>query len=277
MARAHERSTTHLWGAGQQTLGDNFDNFDNVENFERRRLTEVLPLSSWATWAGPPGRATTMSDFDSQIPYWDAAASTKTFTHPLHLPWLDGIDRHAAILDYGCGYGRTLHDLEQQGFDNLAGVDTSSAMIGRARLLHPTARFTVLGAPPHLPYPDAAFDAAVLFAVLTCIPGEEAQHRLIGELNRVLKPGGTLYVSDYPLQEDERNRTRYDRCADRYDHYGVFETDDGGVFRHHPRSWFSSLLSGFEALDTRDITVNTMSGHPSKGIQLLVRKEPSSR
>ncbi|WP_406291770.1 class I SAM-dependent methyltransferase [Streptomyces sp. NBC_00624] len=213
-----------------------------------------------------------MSGFDSQIPYWDSAAATKTFTHPLHLPWLGGISKHAAILDYGCGYGRTLKELEQEGFDNLAGVDTSPAMIERARRLHPGMRFTVLDAPPLSPYSDAAFDAAVLFAVLTCIPDEGAQHRLITELNRVLKPGGTLYVSDFLLQDDERNRNRYDQSASRYDNYGVFETDEGAVFRHHPRSWFASLLCEFETLDTRDITVSTMSGHESTGIQILVRK-----
>lgn len=217
-----------------------------------------------------------MSDLDSQIPYWDAAA-TKTFTHPLHLPWLDGIDRHSAVLDYGCGYGRTLRDLAQQGFDDLTGVDTSPGMIERARVLHPAMRFSVLDAPPFSRYPDASFDLAVIFAVLTCIPGEAAQHRLVAELGRVLKPGGTLYVSDYPLQDDERNRSRYDRSAGRYGDYGVFETDDGAVFRHHPRAWFPLLLSGFEALGTRDITVNTMGGHESTGIQFLVRKRPSGR
>lgn len=44
-----------------------------------------------------------MSDLDSQTACWDAAAATKTFMHPLHVPWLDGVDRHAAILDQGCG------------------------------------------------------------------------------------------------------------------------------------------------------------------------------
>ncbi|MGW5169916.1 class I SAM-dependent methyltransferase [Streptomyces nodosus] len=75
-----------------------------------------------------------MSDLDSQVPYWDAAAATKTFTHPLHLPWLDRAGRHAAILDYGCGYGRIMKELEQRGFSDLTGVDAAPAMISRARL-----------------------------------------------------------------------------------------------------------------------------------------------
>lgn len=79
-----------------------------------------------------------MSDIDSQTAYWDAAACTKRFTHPLHAPWLDGISTSATIVDYGCGYGRTMEILEQQGFHNLSGVDTSPGMIAQARRLHPT-------------------------------------------------------------------------------------------------------------------------------------------
>ncbi|MEV7922023.1 methyltransferase domain-containing protein [Streptomyces griseoviridis] len=98
-----------------------------------------------------------MSDLDSQVLYWDAAAAAKTFTHPLYLSWLDGISRHTAILDYGCGYGygygRSMKELEQHGFGNLTGVDASPEMINRARRLHPTTRFTALDAPPALPQP----------------------------------------------------------------------------------------------------------------------------
>ncbi|MEU7058265.1 class I SAM-dependent methyltransferase [Streptomyces sp. NPDC046197] len=216
--------------------------------------------------------ASAMSGLDSQVSYWDAAAATKTFTHPLHLPWLDGIGRQAAILDYGCGYGRIMEELERHGFDNLTGADVSSGMIERARHLHPTMRFAALDAPPLSPYLDAGFDAVLLFAVLTCVPGDEAQHRLIAELNRVLKPGGVLYISDLLLQDDERNRSRYNRYADLYGSYGVFETGDGAVCRHHSREWLSTLLAGFETVDTRIVTVATMNGHESRGIQILARK-----
>ncbi|MFJ4848598.1 MULTISPECIES: class I SAM-dependent methyltransferase [unclassified Streptomyces] len=214
-----------------------------------------------------------MSDLDRQTAYWDAAAATKTFTHPLHLPWLDGTDRQAAILDYGCGYGRTMHALEQHGFTRLFGVDTSPGMISRARGSHPAMRFAVLDAPPLLPaHPEASFDVVLLFAVLTCVPGSDAQRRLVGELNRVLKPGGMLYLSDVLLQDDARNRDRYARFAERYGTYGVFETGDGAVCRHHPGEWFTSLLAGFEVADARHITVATMNGHEAKGIQILARR-----
>lgn len=210
-----------------------------------------------------------------QVPYWDAVAATKTFTHPLHLPWLDGIGRQAAILDYGCGYGRITKELEQLGFADLTGVDTSPAMIERAQHLYPALHFATLDTPPTLPSPHASFDAVLLFAVLTCIPADEAQRRLITELDRLLKPGGILYVSDLLLQDDERNRRRYDRYAAQRDNsgcYGVFETGDGAVCRHHSRAWLTTLLDGFEAVGTRTITVPTMNGHEATGIQLLARK-----
>lgn len=74
------------------------------------------------TFPETPMEASAVSDLDSQTAYWDASATTKRFTHPLHTPWLDNVKRNAAILDYGCGYGRTLDALEQQGFDNEAAI-----------------------------------------------------------------------------------------------------------------------------------------------------------
>ena len=214
-----------------------------------------------------------MPDLDHQTAYWDAVADTKRFAHPLHAPWLDGIDRGAAVLDYGCGYGRTLHHLEQQGFRHLSGADTSPGMIARARHLHPALHFDVLDDPPALPAAaDASVDMAMLFAVLTCVPGDEAQQRLIGELSRVLVPGGLLYVSDLLLQDDERNLDRYARFAEQYGAYGVFETGDGAVCRHHSADRLATLLAGFETVHTRRITVPTMNGHQAQGMQLLVKK-----
>ncbi|MGP4051565.1 class I SAM-dependent methyltransferase [Streptomyces sp. 2A115] len=213
-----------------------------------------------------------MPDLNTQTAYWSAAAGTKQFTHPLHMPWLDDVSRSAEILDYGCGYGRTMNALAHQGFNNLSGVDTSPRMIAQARQLHPETHFAELDTPPTLACADASTDVILLFAVLTCIPGDQAQRQLIAELTRVLKPGGLLYISDLLLQTDQRNRDRYAKFAEHYGTYGVFRTSDGAVCRHHPGDWFTSLLAGFDSVDSRHITVSTMNGHEADGIQILARK-----
>ncbi|MFJ8157921.1 class I SAM-dependent methyltransferase [Streptomyces sp. NPDC094468] len=131
------------------------------------------------------------------------------FTHPVHHGWLAKVSAHARILDYGCGYGRVMAELSDHGYSDVSGVDPSAALIGRGRTLRPRLRLSVLESPPHLACAPAAFDAVLLFAVLTCIPDNEAQQALVTELDCVLAPGGLLYVSDLLLQHDERNRDRY--------------------------------------------------------------------
>lgn len=213
-----------------------------------------------------------MTDLDNQTSYWDAVAATKRFTHPLHTAWLEPFDRDGAVLDYGCGYGRTLAELAQLGFTSLTGVDSSAGMIEQAREQQPTMRFAVLDAPPTVPFPDASFDLVVLFAVLTCIPSDEAQQRLIAEVRRVLKPGGALYVSDLLLGEDAHSVERYERFTATHGTYGVFETSDGAVVRHHPADHFTALLNDFDVLAGRRIRVATMNGNEASGIQLLARR-----
>jgi len=218
-----------------------------------------------------------MTDLDNQTSYWDAVAATKRFTHPLHTAWTDTLARDIAVLDYGCGYGRTMADLAAQGFTDLTGVDSSAGMIDQAREQQPAMRFAVLDAPPALPFPDAGFDLVVLFAVLTCIPGDAAQRRLIGELERVLKPGGLLYVSDLVLGDDTRSVERYERFAPTHGTYGIFETSDGAVCRHHHPDHFAELLTGLTIEDSRRISVATLSMNEAAGIQVLGRKAGARR
>ncbi|WP_202979346.1 hypothetical protein, partial [Arthrobacter sp. TS-15] len=64
------------------------------------------------------------------------------------------------------------------------------------------------------------------------------------------------------------------QSAERYGTYGVFKTADGAVCRHHPSGWFTTLLAELDPIATRHITVPTMNGQESEGIQLLTRKSP---
>jgi SAM-dependent methyltransferase len=204
--------------------------------------------------------------------FWDDAATSRVFTHPLDAArFARRVPRDAAILDYGCGQGRICGQLSALGFANVHGVDTSAAMIRVAVARHPAQRFTVVDGRT-LPHGDASIDAALLFAVLTCVPSDDAQRRLVAELSRVLRPGGLLLVSDYPLQTDARNLARYAAHAAAFG-YGAFPLPGGDVVRHHRESWFSELLAGFTIDETVHLDGRTMNGNPARLLQIWARRD----
>lgn len=213
-----------------------------------------------------------MRDASSQASYWDRVAHEKRFSHPLCAEWLT---RHlkssqALILDYGCGYGRTLEDLTAAGYRNTVGVDFSEGMLARCRTLLPRQSLTRNDGHT-LPFKDGSFDAVLLFAVLTCIPTGVDQRALVDEVKRVLHSDGLLYISDLLLNEDARNRERYERFAKAYGTYGIFELPEGVIVRHHSREWIEDLTESFKQLEYEPFSVVTMNGNPSSAFQYLGR------
>jgi SAM-dependent methyltransferase len=214
-----------------------------------------------------------MSRRGDQLAYWDTVGASKTFTHPVQLDWLADVERDVRVLDYGCGYGRVLAELADRGFSRLSGVDVSPALIARARRLRPDLHVEHLASPPALPAGFGRFGVVLLIAVLTCVVEDDAQHELVAEVTRALAPGGLLYVSDLPLQDDEGHRDRYASHARLVDApYGVFATGDGAVCRHHDRAHLHSLLAHLQVVEQREVDVVTMNGHRARAVQLLLRK-----
>jgi hypothetical protein len=122
-------------------------------------------------------------------------------------------------------------------------------------------------------YPSAidAGNAALLLAVLTCIPTDESQRGVLVEIRRILRPGGLLYISDLWLQTDRSNRARYERDAGRFGRYGVFALDEGVVVRHHDRAWIDALTAEFSTLELRPVNLVTMNGNVANGFQWIGR------
>jgi SAM-dependent methyltransferase len=214
-----------------------------------------------------------MQSASSQIGYWDRVAHEKRFSHPLQVDWLTQYlnSSKATILDYGCGYGRTLTELSTAGFTNVVGVDFSEAMLARARVA--ASRAGLVRNDGHsFPFKNECFDAVLLFAVLTCIPDDDEQRVLFAEVKRVLRPGGLIYLSDLLLNDDARNRERYQRFAEAYKCYGVFELPEGVAVRHHQKEWIEELTVSFRPLEFEPFTVTTMNGNLSAAFQYLGRK-----
>jgi SAM-dependent methyltransferase len=213
----------------------------------------------------------------SAAAYWDRVAPTAVFTLPLDASRLRRfVDPDARVLDYGCGYGRQLAELAQLGYRDLAGVDPSAAMVERARRLLPGTPIEVCEA-ARAPHPDAVFDAVVLSAVLTCVARDDDQRALMAEIQRLLRPGGILLLSDFLLHPDARNLDRYADSEQRFGVFGVFEIDGGAVLRHHRVEWIALLTADFEPLVLEPFAARTMNEHRATGVLFVGRKSESDR
>lgn len=93
------------------------------------------------------------------------------------------------IIDCGAGTGRNLQWLEAYG--EAIGVELTAFGAGAGRSM---GRTIVRGSVAALPFPDASADLATSFDVLYCLD-DATETKALGEMWRVLKPGGVLLVN----------------------------------------------------------------------------------
>jgi SAM-dependent methyltransferase len=99
----------------------------------------------------------------------------------------------ARVLDVGCGTGRWIRRYEELGF-HASGVDATLSMLRVARE-HDTVAPLVVGEAYCLPFRDAIFDSISDITVVQHIP-VSLQKQALGEMMRVLKPGGCLILME---------------------------------------------------------------------------------
>jgi SAM-dependent methyltransferase len=115
--------------------------------------------------------------------------------------WL-GLTPGDRFLDLGCGFGRHAFEAARHGARVIAldSADTElkevrntfAAMADAGEIDESSFVGTINGDATALPFADASFDRVVASEVLEHIPDDA---RALGELTRVLRPGGTMAVT----------------------------------------------------------------------------------
>jgi SAM-dependent methyltransferase len=143
-----------------------------------------------------PARHAVANDYDSFAEAYAAETESNLLNGYYARPAILDLAGEVAgrrILDVGCGAGPLLEPLRDRGAI-VTGVDPSIKMLELARqrlgegaVLHQAG----LGGGP-LPFPDGAFDDAIVCLVLHYLEDWKAP---LAELRRVLAPGGRLIVA----------------------------------------------------------------------------------
>lgn len=111
------------------------------------------------------------------------------------------------ILDAGCGYGRNLHWFLRNDVV-IYGIDQDAHAIQDLQRRHPmiAERFRSSGV-EKIPFENDAFDHIISSAVLHFAKDTAHFRQMMGEMVRVLKPGGSIFIrmtSDIGIEDKVR-------------------------------------------------------------------------
>jgi SAM-dependent methyltransferase len=115
------------------------------------------------------------------------------------IPQLLALKLNSPVLEIGCGSGGYALLLAEKVGCRLTGLDINAAgihnanQLALARGLASQARFEQCDVSTNLPFDDKTFDAVFSNDVLCHLPG---RLKVLGEIFRVLKPGGRMLFSD---------------------------------------------------------------------------------
>jgi len=96
------------------------------------------------------------------------------------------------VLDVGCGTGAALAEYAAAGCV-VSGIDSSEAMLAKARALLGEDSDLRLGDAADLPYENESFDLVLASLVLHEMPADD-RRAVLAEMARVVKPGGAAIV-----------------------------------------------------------------------------------
>lgn len=129
------------------------------------------------------------------LPMWEGWSGARKGI-PVYDAWLDdyneelGRHRDSIILDLGCGTGANTQYLAERGFRVLS-ADYSRKALANVRKFIPESRTEYVDMNRPLPFRNGSFHVIIADISLHYF-GESSTVSLMGEIRRILKPGGLL-------------------------------------------------------------------------------------
>ncbi|MFD6274474.1 class I SAM-dependent methyltransferase [Streptomyces sp. NPDC060209] len=161
---------------------------------EIRALLDTPALAQAEGVTASPGTISVTDVYQAWAPHYDAPGNQMIdIEQPVVRRILDGLPVGTA-LDAACGTGRHTTYLWELGHD-VIGVDASPEMLAQARKRLPDVAFHKADL-HRLPLPDNAVDTVVCALALTHVSDLTP---VLAEFARVLRPGGSLVISDAHL------------------------------------------------------------------------------
>jgi demethylmenaquinone methyltransferase / 2-methoxy-6-polyprenyl-1,4-benzoquinol methylase len=116
------------------------------------------------------------------------------------------------VLDVACGTGAVAIELARRQGSNVIGIDQSPEMLAAGRRRVEQAGLAQLirleeGRAEELPFPDASFDALTVTYLLRYVDDPAA---VLGELARVVRPGGTMAMLEFHVPANRLARSAWE-------------------------------------------------------------------
>ena len=131
--------------------------------------------------------------FDSEAFYNNGVLGAECIQNVVRRHGL-AFNRFGKVLDFGCGCGRIMRQWQGLTRSKLYGVDSNPRLVEWCRRNLTFGQFEVNTSATPLDFADLTFDFIYSISVFTHL-NETDQHFWMGELIRVLKPGGHLLIT----------------------------------------------------------------------------------
>ena len=206
-----------------------------------------------------------------------AIAST---LHPLPMFWKE-LKTEDRVIDIGCGFGSLVRELHARGCSRARGLDINHEVIREASRHAAAAGLDdvfVVGDARATPFAAAAFDVAVVQALLTVVEKRGERLAILREVKRILDPRGFLYLGDFAQAwHSPIYSARYRTGAAKYGELGTFdavsrETGERLYVAHHfAEREFVRLIrkACFRIREFRYRRVSTRSGNHIYGMFVI--------